>query len=77
MASSDPARPEDPGPHARLVALQDALYDLVLTSVARPCATDQLPRLRRDAQQAAALAEQLADTALQLSATGDRPLDPE
>jgi hypothetical protein len=77
MASSHPARPDDLEPHERAVALQDALYDLVLTSVTRPCAEDQLPRLRRDAQHAAALAEQLADTALQLSATGDPPLDPE
>ena len=65
MALSDPARPDDSGPHARLDALQGALYDLVLTSVARPCAAEQLPRLRHDAQQAASLAQQLADTALQ------------
>jgi hypothetical protein len=45
---------------------QDELYDLVLTSVARPFAGDRVGRLHRDAQHAAAVAELLADTALLL-----------
>ncbi|MGH2945511.1 MAG: hypothetical protein ACRDPC_04500 [Solirubrobacteraceae bacterium] len=53
------------------------LYDLALTSVARRCAEDHVPRLRRDGQHAAALAEQLADAALQPSVTGDLLLEPE
>lgn len=77
MASSDFARPDDLDPHARVVALQDVLYDLALTSVARRCAEDHVPRLRRDGQHAAALAEQLADAALQPSVTGDLLLEPE
>jgi hypothetical protein len=58
-------------PRARVHALQDELYDVVLTRVARPFAGDRVTRLHRDAQHAAALAELLADTALLLPVGND------
>jgi hypothetical protein len=55
-APSDPAE--------ELAELQDRLYDLVVTRVTQTHRLDALRRLRRDAQEAAALAEDLADAAL-------------
>lgn len=63
-------------PRARVYALQDELYELVLTRVARPFGRGRVRRLHRDAQHAAALAELLADTAL-LLATGNDPSERE
>jgi hypothetical protein len=59
--------PAPPDPSDELAELQDLLSDLVVARVSQPRATDALPGLRRDAQQAAAIAEELADTALRLS----------
>src|ERR687891_669490 len=64
--SSTPA-PSDPA--EELAELQDRLYDLVVTSVTQTHRLDALRRLRRDAQEAAALADDLADAALR-SASG-------
>jgi hypothetical protein len=61
VMSSAPA-PSDPA--EELAELQDRLYDLVVTSVTQTHRLDALRRLRRDAQEAAALAEDLADAAL-------------
>jgi hypothetical protein len=57
-AASDPAE--------ELAALQDSLYDLIVTRIAQSRAREELRRLRRDAHEAAALAEQLADLALHI-----------
>ena len=54
----------------RLATLQDELYDLVVTRVTQSHAGG-MERLRRDAQEAAALAEDLADAALQID-QGDK-----
>jgi hypothetical protein len=59
--------PSDPA--EQLASLQDQLYDLVVTRVTQAPAGG-LRRLRRDAQEAAALAEDLADAALRV-ADGD------
>jgi hypothetical protein len=67
---------DDLDPRRRVHALQDELYDLVLTSVPRPFVRDRACRLHRDAQHAAAVAELLADTALPL-ATGSDPSESE
>jgi hypothetical protein len=61
VMSSTPA-PSDPA--EELAELQDRLYDLVVTSVTQTHRLDALRRLRRDAQEAAALAEDLADAVL-------------
>ena len=66
----DDPTPSDPAEH--LAALQDELYDLVVTRVTQTHAGG-LPRLRRDAHQAAALAEHLADAALQVADDDARP----
>jgi hypothetical protein len=63
---NDPT-PSDPA--EQLASLQDQLYDLVVTRVTQAPAGG-LRRLRRDAQEAAALAEDLADAALRV-ADGD------
>jgi hypothetical protein len=55
----------------RLAELQDQLYDLVVTRVTQPH-VGAVERLRRDAQHAAALAEDLADVALRII-NGDAP----
>jgi hypothetical protein len=60
MAST--SAPSDPV--EELTELQDRLYDLVVTRVTQTHGLDALRRLRRDAQEAAALAEDLADAAL-------------
>jgi hypothetical protein len=62
------SEPTPSDPAERLAALQDELYDLVVTR-ATQTHTGGLRRLRRDAQHAAALAEDLADAALR---TADR-----
>ena len=56
-----------PDPTDELAELQDRLHDVVVTRLAQPHATAALRGLRRDAQEAAALAEELADAALRLS----------
>jgi hypothetical protein len=56
-----------PDPTDELAELQDRLYDVVVTRLAQPHATAALRCLSRDAQEAAALAEELADAALRLS----------
>jgi hypothetical protein len=66
--ASTPA-PSDPV--EELTELQDRLYDLVVTRVTQTHGLDALRRLRRDAQEAAALAEDLADAALR--SDGDAP----
>jgi hypothetical protein len=72
MPASDLHRCDDGDPRERTAALQDALYDLVLTRVTRPVATGGgLRRLRRDAHEAAALAQHLADTTLDLGVDDD------
>jgi hypothetical protein len=63
--------PSDPADE--LATLQDHLYDLVVTRVTQT-PTGGLQRLRRDAQEAAALAEDLADAALRV-ADGDSRSD--
>jgi hypothetical protein len=60
----DDPTPSDPAEH--LAALQDELYDLVVTRVTQTHASG-LRRLLRDAQQAAALAEDLAEAALRVA----------
>lgn len=52
-------------PAEELAALQDRLYDLTVTRIAqsRP---HELRRLRRDAHEAAAVAEELADLVLRI-----------
>lgn len=65
--------PAPPDPSEELAELQDLLYDLVVARVGQPRATDALPGLRRDAHHAAAIAEELADTALRLSAADAPP----
>jgi hypothetical protein len=56
-----------PDPIDELAELQDRLYDVVVTRVAQTQATAALRGLRRDAQEAAALAEELADAALRVA----------
>jgi hypothetical protein len=58
------SRPASSDPVEELAELQDRLYDLVVTRVTQTHRRDALRRLRRDAQEAAALAEDLADAAL-------------
>jgi hypothetical protein len=65
----DPTRSD---PAEQLAALQDELYDLVVTRVTQTHAGG-LRRLRRDAQQAAALAEDLAEAALRVADDDARP----
>jgi hypothetical protein len=71
MPASDLHRCDDGDPRERAAALQDALYDVVLTRVSRPFAAGGLHRLRRDAHEAAALAQSLADTTLDLRVDDD------
>ena len=59
--------PPPPDPTAELAELQDRLYDVVVTRVAQTHATAALRGLRRDAQEAAALAQELADAALRVA----------
>jgi hypothetical protein len=58
------SRPASSDPVEELAELQGRLYDLVVTRVTQTHRRDALRRLRRDAQEAAALAEDLADAAL-------------
>ena len=60
---SDPAAAD---PAEELAALQDSLYDLIVTRIAQSRPHDELRRLRRDAHEAAALAEELADLVLRI-----------
>lgn len=48
-----------------LAALQDSLYDLIVTRIAQS-GPHELRGLRRDAHEAAALAEELADLTLRI-----------
>ena len=60
-----PSSPLDPTDD--LAELQDRLYDVVVTRVAQTRTTAALRGLRRDAQEAAALAQELADAALRVA----------
>ena len=68
---SDEPKASDPADE--LAALQDSLYDLVVTRIAQTSPRDELRRLRRDAHEAAALAEELADLVLRID-DDDPPL---
>jgi hypothetical protein len=58
--------PTDSDPAEELAALQDSLYDLVVTRIAQSRPHDERHRLHRDAHEAAALAEELADLVLRI-----------
>jgi hypothetical protein len=60
-----PDQPAPSDPANELAALQDRLYDLIVTRVAQT-GPHELRRLLRDAHEAAALAEELADLALRI-----------
>jgi hypothetical protein len=53
-------------PAEELATLQDSLYDLIVTRIAQSRPHDELRRLRRDAHEAAALAEELAELVLRI-----------
>jgi hypothetical protein len=57
--------PPDSDPAEEIAALQDVLHDLIVTRIAqtRP---HELRRLRRDAHEAAALAQELADLVVRI-----------
>jgi hypothetical protein len=61
--SDDPAASD---PAEELAALQDSLYDLIVARIAQSRPHGELRRLRRDAHEAAALAEELADVVLRI-----------
>jgi hypothetical protein len=61
--SGDPTASD---PAEELAALQDCLYDLIVTRIAQARSHGELRRLRRDAHEAAALAEELADLVLRI-----------
>ena len=59
-------QPSGSDPAEEIAALQDVLYDLIVTRIAQSRPHEELRRLRRDAHEAAALAEELADLVLRI-----------